>query len=137
MARTHTQIRADFFNVLYTNSTGSAVRAALGAGAASVVDREDLNAASLPVFPFVALQWGVAGGSRTGLRQYFPTWWLYDDAQYRWRRLEALITLIEAAYPEDALSMCHIDFLPVREVIDVPLGHIPGKGFPFQIRTRG
>jgi hypothetical protein len=133
-----TAIKTAFFNVLYADAAGAAVRAALGALSASVVHRPELRAAELPAFPFVALQWGVEGGPRTGVRQYFPIWWLYDSPQRTdYRRLEALIPLIEAAYPENAISMCYLDFLPVREVIDEALGHIPGKGFPFQIRTRG
>jgi hypothetical protein len=130
-------IKSAFFTVLYSGSAGAAVRAALGAGAASVVERNKINAASLPATPFLALQWGVKGGPRTGVRQYFPTWWIYDSPLHWMTRIEALIPLIEAAYPEDAISMCWLDFLPVREVIDESLGNLPGQGFPFHIKTRG
>jgi hypothetical protein len=136
MARTPLQIKAAFYAVLKSDTAGTAVRAALGNGASSVIEKEDLKAKPAPAAPFVALQWGVGGGPRTGTNTYFPTWWLYDDAPYRHTRLEALIALIEAAYPENAIGMCYVDFLPVRELTDAALSR-PAKGFPFQIRTRG
>lgn len=140
MARTHAQIKSDFYDVLAIDTAGLAVRTALatyGSGASSIVERNRLSAASLPAFPFLALQWGIEGGPRTGVRSYFPIWWLYDSPLYWMGRLEALIPLIETAYPLHALLMCEVDFLPVREVLDEALGFIPGKGFPFHIKTRG
>jgi hypothetical protein len=131
-------IKAAFWNVLKSDSAGSAVRAALGNGAASITTREEQSAASLPSSPFLVMQWGVGGGSRTGVLVFFPTWWVYDShPNYRYRRIDSLISLIRAAYTEHAVSMCHVDFLPGREVIDQPLGGVPGKSLPFQIRTRG
>lgn len=130
-------IKSAFFNVLYSASAGTAVRAALGNGATSVIAREDLTATSLPTPPFIALQWGTGGGPRNReVRTFLPVWWLYDAPAQRHFRLEALIPLIEAAYAEDAIRMCYLDFLPVRELTDAAL-NMPVKSFPFQIRTRG
>lgn len=141
MARTPQEIKADFFNVLYSGAGAASVAArdALGAGAASIIDRYDLNAATLPTLPFLALQWGdrAGGGARNRVvRTFYPVWFLYDSPLYRQSRLEALVALIEAAYPEDALTMCYLDFLPVRELTDATL-KLPAKSMPFEIRTRG
>lgn len=138
MGLTPTQLKTAFFNVLKTSSAGAPVRAALGAGATSVIEREDLKGV-LPALPLVALQWGVraSGGKRNrGVKTFYPIWFLYDGTAYRQTRLEPLVTLIEAAYAEDALTMCYTDFLPVRELTDDAL-HLPAKSMPFEIRTRG
>jgi hypothetical protein len=140
MALTPLQIKAAFFAVLHSGSGAAsvAVRAALGAGAASVIVREDL-VSPLPATPFVALQWGAraSGGARNrAVKIFYPVWFLYDSTLYRQSRLDPLVALIEAAYTEDALSMCYTDFLPVRELLDEALS-LPAKSMPFEIRTRG
>lgn len=134
---TSVAIKSSFFNVIKTDAVGLSVRNALGDVANSVVEREDLNKASLPTFPFMALQWVAEDETRTGLCRYFPIWWVYDSPLYRQRRIGPIVLLIKAAYPEDAITGCHLDFMPRRGVIDESLGHIPGMSFPFQIRTRG
>jgi hypothetical protein len=139
MSLTPQQLKAAFFNVLKTDSAGTAVRAALGDGATSVIPKEDLNK-PLPATPFVVFQWigQPSGGSRNrGIRTYYPIWFLYDDIVKQYFRLEALIPLIEAAYPEDAIKMCYTDFLPVRELPDKGLLNMPAKSMAFTIKTRG
>lgn len=138
MARTPQQLKTAFYNVLKTDSAGTSVRTALGAGASSVIHRTELS--TLPARPFVALSWGdtAGGGARNrAVRNFYPVWFLYDDALYKWSRLEALIPLIEAAYPEDAIAMCYLDFLPVRELTDRAVSQMPAKSMPFHIVTRG
>ncbi len=140
MARTPAQLKSAFWNVLYTDTAGTAVRAALGAGATSIVERQGLSAGvtNLPARPFIALQWGNGGGVRNrGIQTFFPVWWAYDEDLYGWGRLEDLVALIHAAYGEDSISMCYTDFLPVRELTDQALGGLPAKSLPFTIRTRG
>jgi hypothetical protein len=139
MGLTSAQLKSAFFNVLYSDSAGTATRAALGADATSVIVREELNKAALPASPFVALQWGAraSGGSRNrAVRTFYPVWFLYDQTIYRQSRLEPLVALIEAAYAEDSLTMCYTDFLPVRELLDEAL-NLSAKSMPFEIRTRG
>jgi hypothetical protein len=139
MARTPQQIKEDFFAVLHSSvaSASVAVRDALGGGAASVIVREELNKASLPEFPFVALQWPRGGGPRNrGVKHFYPIWFLYDQSIYRYSRLDPLVALIEAAYPEDAITMCDLDFIETRELREDAL-NLPAKSFPFHIKTRG
>ncbi len=140
MGLTPEQLKNAFFNVLYSDSAGSAARAALGAGASSVIVREELNKASLPAAPFIVFQWigQPSGGPRNReVKTYYPIWWLYDQSVYRHSRLEPLIPLIEAAYPEDAIKMCYLDFLPTRELTERAIANMPVKSMAFQIRTRG
>lgn len=139
MGMTPAQLKSAFFAVLATGSGAAsvAVRAALGAGASSVIVREGLTQ-PLPAFPFVALQWPRGGGPRNrGLKRFYPIWFLYDQPSYRYSRLDPLIPLIEAAYPEDELTMCYLDFIEVRELTDEALNGLPAKAMPFEIRTRG
>lgn len=140
MGLTPAQLRTAFFNVLYQDSAGTATRAALGAGASSVIVREELNKATLPLAPFVVLHWNSqpSGGPRNrGVRTYYPIWWLYDMPDKRQSQLDALQPLIETAYPEDAVSMCYVDFLPVRDLLDSALDGFPAKSMAFKIVTRG
>lgn len=140
MALTPQQLKTAFYNVLYSDSAGSAVRAALGAGASSVIDRTAIGAGvtSLPARPFVSLSWGDGGGPRNrGVKTFYPIWWLTDDDSYKWKRLEALVDLIHAAYAEDSIAMAYLDFLPVRELTNRALGGMPEKSVLFTLRTRG
>lgn len=139
MSLTPAQLKSAFFNVLYSDSAGTATRAALGAGASSVIVREALTA-TLPAAPFIVLHWNSqpSGGPRNrGIKTYYPTWFLYDNLSYRQSRLDPIQALIEAAYPEDGISMCYVDFLPVRDLFDSAINGMPAKSMPFQVRTRG
>jgi hypothetical protein len=139
MSLTPAQLRLAFFNVLYSDSAGAATRAALGDGVSSVILREALTQ-PYPATPFLVLHWNSqpSGGPRNrGVKTYYPTWFLYDMVSYRQSRLDPIQTLIEAAYPEDGLSMCYVDFLPVRDLSESALGGMPAKSMPFQVRTRG
>jgi len=136
VSTTPATIKLAFFNVLKTDSAGSAVRAALGNLGESVITRDDLDSSNLPAAPFLVMQWGAEGGARTGVRSFFPTWWAYDTKRYF--RINALLPLIEAAYPEGAIAYCYTDFLnKTGEIKDANLGYLPCRGFPFQIKTRG
>ena len=139
MSRSTQQIKADFFAVLKSDRAGATVRAALGDGATSVIPKEDLDR-PLPATPFLVFQWigQPSGGARNrGVNTFYPIWWLYDDIAHRYYRLEALIPLIETAYPEDAITGCYTDFLPVRELPDRGLLNMPAKSMAFLIKTRG
>lgn len=138
MTTTPAVIKAACFAILETDSAGSAVRAALGSGAASVVAKDELSSGTLPACPFVALQWGPEGGPRTGVRSFFPTWWVYDDVGRGFYRINAILPLIEAAYPATAIAYCYLDFInKTGEIRDQNLGLLPCRGFPFIIKARG
>lgn len=106
MTVTAASLKRDFAAVLKSGTTPAAiaVRAALGAGAASVIPVDALRGA-LPAAPFIAVGFGpVNGAPLRDLRILYPTLWLYDDAGQRWYRLNDLAALVEAAFPEDGLT---------------------------------
>lgn len=131
-------LTADFFAVLKTDSAGTSVRAALGDGANSVVPATDLAKTPLPAAPFLVLRGGPASGDRRLMRDAFFTWYLYDDAQQRWRRINGLLPLIEAAYTNDPRvipwHVIHIGSFS-SEVTDAALAR-PTRSMAFQVRTR-
>lgn len=139
MALTPAQLKASFWNVLYSDSAGSAVRAALGAGAASIIEREKLRASALPIPPFLVLWWNSrpSGGPRNrASKTFYPVWAIYDSALYGYSRIESLEPRIEAAYPEDAIAMCYLDFEPIRDLTDDAL-NLPARSKLFKLVTRG
>lgn len=139
MSLTPTQLKQAFFNIMKSDSAGTAVRAALGAGATSVITKEDLKK-TLPPTPFLVLWWNSqpSGGARNrGVKVYYPAWALYDEVVKGYFRMEPLETLIQAAYPEDAIATCYLDFLPVRDLIDMKLNAMPARSMPFMVKMRG
>src|SRR5690242_3499275 len=91
-------ITATFYNVVKTSNAGASVRAALGAGASSVIPKKDLALASLPVRPFGAFDEGELTGTQLDVRSLFFTWWWYDDPAQGFYRLNTIIPLVETAY---------------------------------------
>lgn len=88
---------------LRTDAAGSAVRAALGAGAASVLHAEDLRVeglavAALPARPLVALRRGPTPQSQGVVYGPLYTWYCYDDIAQGYGRIEALPLLIAQAF---------------------------------------
>lgn len=135
-------LKADFFNILRTSTASApvAVRAALGASASSVIGREKIRGGitNLPARPFIALQWVTSGGPRNrGVQTAYPVWWLYDDAVYEHSRIDPLLALVKAAYTENILAMCYVDFLPEREFESDAALSLPATSLPVSIRTRG
>lgn len=90
------------------DADGTALRAALGAGAASILMAEDLRVegltiATLPARPFIALRRGPApNAARVTVRPLY-TWYCYDDPAIGYGRLEALPALVGAAYESPLL----------------------------------
>lgn len=139
MAHTLDELRKAFFNVAYSSvaSASVALRAALGDGANSIIERQELKKLPLPTAPFLAFAWPQGGGPRNrGVQEYFPILVLRDASIYGHTRLYPIIALVKAAYPEDALTMCFLDFLPVREIENDALS-MPALSMPFRITTRG
>lgn len=87
------------FDQLAVAAAGSAVRAALGDGASSIMHAERLNAATLPGRPLLALRGGAMPGQSGEMRIPVWRWWVYDDPDRRYYRINGLIPLIEQAYP--------------------------------------
>jgi hypothetical protein len=81
---------------------GAALRAALGAGAASVLVREDLEAgaASLPARPLLVVAAGPVP-TNGGIDQHTGGFWLYDDLSQGTARLDATAVALLNAYDLD------------------------------------
>lgn len=91
-------LTAVVFNRLAFDAAGSPVRAALGAGATSILHAAQLRRETLPARPFVALRrFAVPIRDRIiWLPRY--NWYVYDDSAYEYTRIEALLPLIGTAY---------------------------------------
>lgn len=96
--------RALLYARLKSDAAGAAVRAATGPGDAHGVIPAHLLRKPLPARPFVCARAGVISGQSDGMRGVVLTWWLYDDPSEGYARIDALIDLIGAAYPIDALA---------------------------------
>ena len=133
------QIKADFLAVLKTGSGSASVaaRAALGAGANSVIVRKQLQL-TLPRAPFAVLAWGPVTGQVGFPRQFYLTWFLYDDVDKDWYALNGLASLIEAAYPDDALPACYTNYAGGigEETYDKALQNRPVIALRYQVSGR-
>jgi hypothetical protein len=92
------------FARLKSDTAGAAVRAALGAGAASVIPATHLRREPRPVRPMLVWRGSSVGGQSGEMRDIIGTWWIYDDPAQGFARIDALIPLIEAAYPIDVID---------------------------------
>jgi hypothetical protein len=95
--------RALLYERLKSHAAGAAVRAATGPGTAGGVIPTHLLRAPLPARPFLCSRAGVISGQSDAMRGVVLTWWIYDDPGQGYARINALITLIAAAYPLNAL----------------------------------
>lgn len=97
-------INSLFFNQLKTSSAGAAVRAAAGAGATSIIPSEQLRREPRPARVLLAWRGGSVGGRSGDMRGITGTWWIYDDPAQGYARIDAMIPLVEAAYPIDCIT---------------------------------
>lgn len=91
------------YNRLAADAAGAAVRAALGAGAQSVLMAEDLRVEgltvlALPTRPLIALRRGAVPQSGRVVSLPVYVWYCYDDPAVGYGRLETLPLLIASAY---------------------------------------
>ena len=135
-----TDVVDKWYAVLATDSAGAAVRAALGSGASSIIPADDLEVGSLPARPLLAYRAGsVIGSPGWDVQRATLTWWLYDDVLYKYARINALIALIQAAYPADTLVIpfCeHRQLAITAERPDTTLGNRPARAIPYQVSWR-
>ena len=136
-----TSLATTAYTRLASDSAGATVRAALGS-ASSILPASSLarfaTAVDLParlLMAFRALD--TTGNRRDGQREYFA-WYLYDDAHYGYRRINDLIPLILAAYPdEDALSDWYITANGASaERPDAAIFQLPCRSLTFTAFTR-
>lgn len=129
-------LTAAFYAVLETDAAGAAVRAALAAGATSIVPARQLNRDSLPAAPFLALRPGVINGARYQVRSAFFTWWVYDDPIQEYWRINGILPLIEAAYPKEALPFYSTELVSIgQEIPDESLNRLT-RSIQWVVRTR-
>jgi hypothetical protein len=89
---------------LKSDTAGAAVRAALGAGAAGIIPAERLRVEPRPARVLLVWRGGSVGGQSGEMRGVTGVWWCYDDPNQGYARIDALVPLIEAAYPLSALA---------------------------------
>lgn len=129
-------IRAAVYARLQSDAAGSAVRALLGAGAASVVTGEQLDDGARPVRPCVVLRSGPIAGDSGEMRIFAPTWWIYDDLAQGTYRLDTIATAIEAAYARFSIPFWRVTVSAIGEPrVDSSL-HLRGLGVTLDVRRR-
>lgn len=130
-------IKNSFYAMLKSDSAGVSVRDALGAGANSVILKNELGGV-LPAAPFVVVAFGSFTGEREDVRTLFPTLWLYDDSIYKWGRLNPLTALIEAVYTQESIAYCYTNYAGGigDEFLDTALGSRPALPMRYQVRGR-
>ena len=108
---------------------GPLVRAALGAGADSVIHAEELKKyappqnAPAPPRPLIAFRAGVVAGLSYDMRPLTFTWWVYDAPGGGYWRINGLLPLIERAYPRDSIAFAHVAVTNIgQETTDPVLG---------------
>jgi hypothetical protein len=116
---------------------GAAVRAQLGAGAASVLPASGLRSNALPARPLVALRPGVIAGESLEMREHIFTWWLYDEpAQNGWR-ISGLLPLLEGAYPQLSIPYGRVKVTGIgQETIDDALGGLIARSLQLTYTRR-
>jgi hypothetical protein len=92
---------------LKTATAGAPLRAALvamGASVASIIPAEKLRVEPRPARVLLAWRGGSVGGQSGDMRPISCVWWLYDDPAQGYARIDALVPLIEAAYPLECVA---------------------------------
>jgi hypothetical protein len=90
-------VTALVFNRIMRDPEALAVRNALGAWPDSVISADDLGG-DLPARPFLALREGAVQRIDRIIDQPLYTWWIYDDPQHGYWRINGLAPLIAQAY---------------------------------------
>jgi len=120
---------------LKTAAAGAAVRAALGAGAASIIPAEKLRQEPRPARVLLVWRGGSVGGSSGDMRPITGVWWVYDDPHQGYARIDALVPLVEAAYPLDCVAWGETKISLVGQATeDATLGGLLAR--PVQITHR-
>jgi hypothetical protein len=127
------------FDQLFSHAAGATLRAALGAGANSIVHADTLTLNTLPARPLVAFRGGAVAGESMQMRVPTWRWWIYDDLEHLYWRINGVLPLIEAAYPQFLSAVFGRVFVtdigPERP--DPGLGNMPCRWVQFAFSTRG
>lgn len=101
-------ITSAVYTRIYADADGAAIRSQLGADAASVISSTKIKRESLPARPFVALQ-RMPLATPDGLIIVPYRWFIYDDPQHGYRRIDALSIQIGRAYPSPGRAAAAIE----------------------------
>jgi len=118
---------------LKSDAAGVSVRAALGAAATSIVHAEELktyvkkngvSTVNAPLRPLLAFRSGPVAGNSYDMRIPLYTWWIYDDPEEGYWRINGVQRLIEQAYyPPFCIPFAHITTANIgQETTDPVLG---------------
>lgn len=100
-----TPAQAQLYERLKSHAAGASVRAATGPKSADgVIPAHRLKIDPRPTPPFLAGRAGVIGGQSGDMRGAVLTWWIYDAPGEGYARIDALVDLVIAAYPERAIA---------------------------------
>lgn len=92
------------YGVLASDAAGADVRALLSGSPPAIVHAEQLRH-GVPTTPFVALRGEGVGGSSRDMRSVSWRWWVYDDPQQYYWRINAIVSAIGAAYAPPAVRI--------------------------------
>lgn len=109
MSNTPAQLRYDLnalnvllFNVIKQDAEGSDVRTALGAGAAARIvfafELDLLEPQQWPARPFLAFRDGPVPSVDRVIAEAIHRWWIYDELNEGYWRINSLIPLLSRAY---------------------------------------
>lgn len=96
--------RAALYERLKSHPAGRLVRLATGTQTGAGIIPAHLLRRALPTRPFLAARAGGISGQEGDMRAVVLTWWIYDDPAQGYVRIDALIDLVRAAYPIDAVA---------------------------------
>lgn len=128
-----------FFSRLATHSAGSTVRSSLGT-TSSVIPADFLkkynNSNPMPARALLAYRGSVITGNSRTVNEMFVKWFIYDDEQFQYYRINTLIPLIVAAYPENAIPHAYIEYSGASQEAPDPAYQMPMRSLTFVIKNR-
>lgn len=133
-------LTTDFYTILKSGTAGSAVRSALGNGATSVIPADMLrrynNSNPMPARVLAAFRGGIITGNGRDGNDMFMRWWLYDDEQYQYNRINTVLPLIIAAYPESVINHAYTKLIGISQEAPDTTYQLPCRSITFVLSNR-
>ena len=138
MALNPQTITSSFFSV---PSGVSAITSALGSGSSGVIHAKELADTRatdlvLPTPVFIALRPGAISGAKYDARSLFYTWYVYDNPEQGFWRINGLLPLIESAYSTDVISRCYTDVVSIGAETQDSALNLLVRSIQFIVKTR-
>ena len=113
-------LTAAVYNRPKSDVEGATVRALLGATSGSIIHARQLTKDALPTRPFLALRARPIPTIRDVIHAPAYTWWIYDDPDQGYYRINGLLLPLARAYDAKRLAAvgCPISRVEVGEVGD-------------------